>query len=611
MTDDQTRQIETPPQAAPPAAPAPTTEASAPGAMAGTTPETASPPPTAPAPTVPTATSPGASNRTRWIVGLGVAGLAVAIGIGAFLLLGSRPTPEALKYIPGDVAAVAEVCMDLPGDQMQKLGNLLANFPGFLDQATLPDKLDEALTRVLSNVSSGEVDYRVDIKPWLNGPAFIGIRSAPSGQDAEGPEHALVSATTNGAVTCASALEGRPITHETYRGLELSIAATDDLACVVDGRQALLGDTQSVKAGLDAKADGSGVDRVERYRAARAALAGDQLATLYLDGTVVRGMVPDGGELPFPSIPGLGDLAANIPDWTITGVRAEDDALVVDTVTAPLPSATGGASLLPLPPAHDSVLAGLLPANTVFFVENQATGVALQNLLAQLRSVPELDAPLGMLEGMGGAGELVGWVEDAGIAVINGPTTPTVGVLLVASDVEAAASRVASIRGLLAFAGLGEGIEVTETTVAGVPVTTVRISDVGSLIPPEELPGGVPPDAVSEISFSLAAKGRVIYLGIGDQVMNALLSVEQGASLAAQAVYQQSTARALDGSRTSAYVDVRSIVDLAESLMPQDVRQPWEADVRPYVAPIRAVSFSMSSDASSARSRLVISVGQP
>jgi len=112
MTDDLTRPIETPPA----------TEPSVP-----TEPAVPAEPASAPAGTEPVVTTGGPGpNRVRWAVGLGVAALAVAVAIGAIIVLGSRPMPEALKYIPADAAAVAEVRMDLPGDQMQKLGNLLA-----------------------------------------------------------------------------------------------------------------------------------------------------------------------------------------------------------------------------------------------------------------------------------------------------------------------------------------------------------------------------------------------------------------------------------------------------------------------------------------------------
>src|SRR5689334_20022918 len=84
------------------------------------------------------------ASRTRWLIALGIVGVIVALTIAGALLLGGTSAPEALRYVPADAGLVAEIRMDLPGDQLQKVGNLLAHFPGFADQSTLPAKLDEA-----------------------------------------------------------------------------------------------------------------------------------------------------------------------------------------------------------------------------------------------------------------------------------------------------------------------------------------------------------------------------------------------------------------------------------------------------------------------------------
>ena len=259
MTDDLTRPIETPPPSEPfaPAEPA-------------TMPAGAEP--------VTTAGTPG-PNRVRWAVGLGVAGLAVVVAIGAFIVLGSRPMPEALKYIPADAAVVVEVRMDLPGDQLQKLGNLLGHFPGFADQSTLPAKIDESLSRLVQQGGSTEMDYVRDIKPWLSGPTFIAIRLPSSaGSGATSKEQGVVSATTTGTVTCDTPFKGQSVTKETYRGLELSIGSGGEAACVIDGRQALIGDVASVHDALDAKASGTGMDRSADYGTARDELKVDQMS---------------------------------------------------------------------------------------------------------------------------------------------------------------------------------------------------------------------------------------------------------------------------------------------------------------------------------------------
>lgn len=597
MTDDATRQVDQP-----------KAESTA-GAATGATPVDGVPTTT---PVV--AASAGSASRARWAIGLGVAGVVIAATIGAVMLLGARPTPEALRYLPGDTAMVLEIRMDLPGDQLQKLGNLLAHFPGFQDQSTLPEKIDEALSRLVET-ESAELDYQTDIKPWLAGPAFIGV-SVPDDLGEPAGDHApLVSATTNGGVDCATVIDGA-VTHETYRGLDIVTGAEGKLSCVIDGRQALLGDPAAIRAGLDAKADGTGIDRSARYGAARAALTGDQLGSIYVDGAAIEGALPD------PSLPAalsglaaLQDLAGPVPAWTIVGLRAEDDAIVMDTIAATEPAdpATAGSAAtqapLALPPTHPSVLTGMLPAETILLVEHQGTGVALQNLLTRLDSVPELAPALGMLDGVGGGDQLVGWIDDAGIAVLGG-STPSGGLLLVARDEAAATERVVTIRNLLTFAGAGGGLEVTETTVAGVAVTTVAITDPGAFIPPGSIPGGVP-SMDAPIQFSFAAKGKVILVGVGEGFMTTVLNVQAGASLADQARYRATLGRGLANSRASVFVSVPAAIDLVEGFVPAEELSQWQTDYVPYVEPFEVVSMTSSEDESTRRSRLVVTVSQP
>src|SRR5207253_7257562 len=187
----------------------------------------------------------------------------------------------------------------------------------------------------------------------------------------------------------------------------------------------------SIKAGLDAHGNGSGIDGRDAYRAARSALQGDQLATFFIDGRSYRALVTDvasPGSAAQSGMPELLALSGSEPDWIITGVRAEDDVLVMDSITSALPEPTAGAtagpSLLAVPPAHPSVIDPMAPANTIALIEVQGAGVRLQNLLTRLKAVPELAPGLQLLDGAGGAGQLVGWVDDAGVIVINGSPKP-------------------------------------------------------------------------------------------------------------------------------------------------------------------------------------------
>ncbi len=592
MTDDPTRPIETP---ATPTEPEPAAR---------------------PAGTVAITTAAAGSNRVRWAIGIGVAALAVAVAIGAFIVLGGRPSPTALQYIPADAAVVVEVRMDLPGDQLQKLGNLLSHFPGFADQSTLSAKIDESLSRLVQRGGNGELDYVRDIKPWLSGPTFLAFRlPAQAGAGTTPMEQGVVSATTTGTVTCDMPFKGQQVAKESYRGLELSIGASGTEACVIDGRQALLGDVASVRGALDAKASGSGMDKSDAYRAARAALQGDQLSTIFINGEAY-GSLLSGGLVTTPAMADLTALAGPVPDWAITGVRSEDDALVVDTYSAPVPQpapgATGGPSLLPLPPAHASLIAPLAPADTIVFAEAQGAGVSLQNLVTRLRSLPALSTAFQTLDGMGGAGQLVGWVEDAGVIVVKGTQHPTGGIALVTADDATAADRVKTLTGLIGLAGLGNtSFQTRESTIAGVTVTTITISDISALVPPGQLPSGVQIPRDAKVEFSIAAEGRIILLGTGEDFMTAVLNTAPGASLVDQAAYKQATSRALSNSGTSVYIGIRDIVGLAEAFLSADDKAKWEADLKPYVAAFQALSITSTTGPSGAHQRVTITVTQP
>ncbi|HEX3265748.1 MAG TPA: DUF3352 domain-containing protein [Candidatus Limnocylindrales bacterium] len=613
MTDDQAHADDTAREPTPTEEPTQTTEPAA--AAAPATPSAAEPALASAA--GPAAGRPAGPSRARWIVALGLVGIVVALAIGGALLLGSASAPEALRYVPADAGFVAEVRMDLPGDQLQKVGNLLAHFPGFADQSTLGTKLDEAFGRFVSQASNNQADYLADIKPWLNGPLFIsGSADSTTSPDPAG-RHFVAAATVNGGVDCARAFKGKTLSHESYKGLDIASDAAAGMACVIDGRFALLGDPASVKAAIDARAAGNGMDKSADYQAARKQLTGDQLATVYVNGARLKSMAPSPDpSLGIPGLSGLGALGGEIPAWAIVGARAEDDAIVIDTVTAPVATSSSGASLLPAPPVHASVTAPLVPAGTLVYFEDQGTGVSIQNLLSRLRSVPELEQPLQVLDGAGGAAGLAGWIDDVAVAVAaKDPTLADPHVkataLLVATDDATAGAKLATIKGFLGLAGIGGGITVTTETLSGVEVTNVTITDLGSLVPPGSVPSLGTGALDTPVTFSIAAKGRVIYIGYGDGAMAEVLAVQPGSSLADDAAFKLAGQRGLANSKATVYVAVGATVDMVKGLLPSDVAAKWATDYAPYVEPLQALGVSVSMEAATNRSRMVLTVSNP
>jgi hypothetical protein len=576
------------------------------------------------------ATATTAGNRTRWIVaGLGLV-LIAALTIGAGILLSSRSTPEALGYIPADSAIVAEVRMDLPGDQLQKVGNLLAHFPGFKDQSTLPQKLDESFTKLVTAASNGTVDYAKQIKPWIGGPVFMAASAptafsepfpsllpstAPLAQVTGVPSAGVIVATTDGTATCESLFPaGQTPTTTTYQGVTI-VASGDTEACALNGRIGIIGPTALVKAALDAHAAHNGLDTSSLYRTARETLGGDRLATFYLSKASLTAAMTQGGTGPLP-LP-TGQLQAALtafPDWLMYGVSAEDDALVADVVSAPFtaPAPTAGATPLPTaPPAHLSQTAALVPANTLALVDVHGAGIAIKNVLATLKDNPALGQSLGQLDAplaaVGGPDALVGWIDDAGIAVLPDGTGATGGLLLLAPDATTATAKVAQLKSVLSLAGLsGTQVQVHDETVGGVTMTVVDLGDLGTLL--QTVGGGtVPVPAGTHVSLGFAAKGSAVIAG-GDVFVRAVLGVGTGGSLADAPGYKHALGRATAQNFGEIYVGPESLLALANTALPEADRASFGANTKPYLEPFDAILMTTTLEHGGVHVRIVATV---
>lgn len=554
------------------------------------------------------------SSRGRWLLALVVAGAAFAIAIAAAFLLGGRPTPEALSYVPGNSAVVAELRMDLPGDQLQKVGDLLAHFPGFKDQSKLSQKIDETLARLVGDATNGKVDYTTQVQPWIAGPLFAG-GLAPNDLTPGGQSAFVMVATTDGTVKCDTLFTtGSPTITETVQGVAVTTSQDGTFACAIDKRFGLLGQPGMVKGALEAHAAHTGMDSQAMYRAARDALGGDRLATIYVTKAATTfAAMPSGLPLGSGGLGGApaGDLS-RLPDWTMAGLNAEDDAIVVDLVTAAIPAASAapGSPLPTLPPAHASRIAPLLPADTVGLVEVHGAGVALQTALAQLRNNPTLGSALGQVDSslalLGGANQLVGWIDDAGIVIEPDGTSVAGGILLLASDDATAAAKADQIRGFLSLAGLGGGADITETTIAGTKVTTVDLGNLGSLLKAAGTGLSLPADAHIVISF--AVKGSALLVGGGEGFVRHILETTAGASLADATGYKHAIGRASVENLGQVYVGTPSVLALAEMAIPEADRAHFKSDIEPYLAPFEAIVVTTTIDHGSARVRFVATV---
>ncbi len=546
----------------------------------------------------------GKSRRTRWVLAGLVSALVIGGAVAAALILGAKPLPEALRYLPADSVIVAELRPDLPGDQRQHLGNFLAHFPGFADQSSLAAKLDETLMRLVNEGSSGSVDYVTRIKPLLTGPLVMGTSIEGLKNQA-----ALAVASTGGVVTCAIVF-GSATALETHRAVTIE-SIENDMACAVDGRFMLVGDLASVRAGIDAHLDHKGVDTNARFTTARTRLEDDQLALVYVDGKALTTLI---GTMANDVAPGSGidsAIADNLTDWIVIGMRVVDDAVQFELQAAPLKETVVDPSLPTHPPAASSRFASVLPPNTYGFVEIHGVGANLQRGLAVLKADPQQTDTVTQLEqalaAVGGIGNIAGWIEDAGVAVI--PNGDSIGgaILLRGTDAAAVQGQVAQLRNLLVLASIGSDVTVHDIDHAGVKITSVDLGDLETLLSGLGVDPGLT-ETGARVAFSIAVRDDVLIVGIGDGVIEGILDTSAGSSLKSSGAYARVVGLVGSPNDVEVYVSLDGIFGYVEANLPAALDGTGWTELKPYLEHLASLGEANVTTSAGGRSRLVITV---
>jgi hypothetical protein len=109
----------------------------------------------------------------RWGVALTVTVLVAGTASAGAILLASGATTSAIEgWIPSGTVAYLEARADLPGDQRQNVGNILATFPGFRDQSSLDAKINQALDQALQKTG---ISWTADLEPWVAGEVGVAV----------------------------------------------------------------------------------------------------------------------------------------------------------------------------------------------------------------------------------------------------------------------------------------------------------------------------------------------------------------------------------------------------------------------------------------------------
>jgi hypothetical protein len=561
---------------------------------------------------------PGGRSRTRWAIAGAVALLVVVLSAaGLFVLVGGSKASVVEAWAPADALFYQEIRADLPGDQHQNLGRFLAHFPGFADQSTFDQKLDETLDRLIARIGDGSHDWTKDIKPWFGGEIGISISSLPTTAAEAAQARVLLVATQKDPVAAGawfSSLSPTKAATETYKGVTLSTFPSTggpSLAMAATAGVLLVGDLASVRAAIDRNGAG-GLATRQSFRDAMAAIDGDQVARTYVDlkGILdtVLGMVGSQG------LTAAGfdrSMLDRLPSWASVGGRVETDALVSRWVAPHVPGTTGASIVT----NAASAIAGRLPASTLALIETHGVGGGLLTTLAQLKKDPQLAPSLTQVEqaaGMlGGLDKLIGWIGDVGIVVTADRGTPSGGLVIVPTDAAQADAVFTQLKNLASLAGQAVGITVSDAPYGDGTITTIDLGDAARLL--GEAGGGSPAPLPlnGRVQIAFTVQRGLAVIG-GDAFVKAVLDVRSGASLGDQARYKGAMDRVGATNMGSVFVDiaaVRSMVEPLVSALPGAAG--YATQTKPYLAPFDVLAFAAQVGDKLDRATVILTITNP
>jgi uncharacterized protein DUF3352 len=548
----------------------------------------------APTPTVAVAVAVdrgGGGSRLRWAIALVVSLLVVSVAVAGFVLLAGQTAPsKLLGYVPADSVVYGEVRLDLPGDQRQKLGDFLSKFPGFADQSTLDAKLDEALDKLIRGATKDSQDYTTKIKPWFGGEIGFSVAKLPTTGAASDPHGLVIVSVTDPGKARAwfdDVLSKAPRTTETYKGIDLVLVGegAKKAAFGIHASVLLAGDEASVKAAIDSNGAGSFASN-ERFRKSQAAVSGDALGYLFLDGNAYGDWLSTMAQ----ASPGVGlalDEATRrfIPQWFVLRLQARGDAIAMEAVAPSLPTKVHRENRV-------SKIAPHVPPSTIVIVDAHDYGQAVleivdvyRNNAATKDTLKQVDQAAALVGGLSG---IFGWMEDAAIVVTRDGDGGTVngGLVFTSTDRAAGERLLATLRSFAVLGGGGSGITVRDETYGNATISIIDLGDLRDLGPTVGL--AVPPiGGHAEIAY--ASTADLVVIGVGSRFVKSVLDAKPGSSLADDARFRALLARVGERNTTDAFVDLTAVRELAESLAAkQSGYGEYLKNYQPYLVPLDA-----------------------
>jgi hypothetical protein len=569
----------------------------------------------------------------RWPIAIGLVALVAAVSVAvALLITGQAPNAKVLAYVPDGTVMYGEARLDLPGDQRLALASFLSKFPGFADQSAIEPKFNEVMDRLIEGLTNGDQTYSHDIQPWFDGELAFSVGPLPdpgalSGGGASALKSArflvLVSIKDPAAVTtwfkALAAKSGATTADQTYDNAPMTVLTADGglqgAFAVIDGKVAVVGDVDSVKAAIDTNGKGPFAAQTGP-KAALDATDSSHLGFVYvalkplLDwSSQVSQSSGAGGSLGADLSSGA--LGGIVPDWGAFALRVENDAVVLESATATPATPIGPVE------SRTSTVTDHVPAGALLVTVSHDYGATLVSTLNAYRSDPALkptidaiDQGAGLLGGTAGA---MGWIGDTAIVVSQADAAIEGGLVIVPTDRSAAERTFTSLRTVISLGGAQAGISVTDEPYAGTTITTVDLGDIATLAAkagiPADVAGAGSALPAGHLQVAYAITDSVVVVG-GPAFVKHVLDTTAATSIASTDRFKTLAGRV--GTGTSiAFVDIAAIRGLIESALatadPSSVAQ-YDQNVKPYLVPFDALIASGSVQGGVSSSRTIITV---
>lgn len=480
-------------------------------------------------------------------------GLSGAAFLAGYLLLFSASTDRASALAPATSAFYLNIYLQPSSGQQMNLGGLIGRLPGFADEASLDDKVDQVVQNLLGTTGL-DLDYRTQIKPWLGNQ--VAIAAWPAADDVTDQTAVFITEVKDRPAAAAALADltsagGAGFTTQTYEGVEIQMSDAGAAYAFV-GEMLVFSETgEGIEAVVDVDGGSDALEDRADFRASMDRLPADHLASAFVDLAALAEATDSVDQVAAFSTAGAALIAER------DGLRLSGSAPF--DVEAAASSSTAGFGL----GGEPSSLVDWMPEDTIAELVVFGLRQTLEDAEVAAASAPQGDEITGALDSIRAVAALGFGIDidadllplldrEVGIALAGlEDGLPSGQLLLRPEDPEAAEAALTRVVDRLVATGASSRIE------------TSPIADISVLT----IPG------TAEVAY--AAQDGIIIIGLDvEDVAAALEAHADGQALAGTDKYAQTFEVAGERAGNEAFVDIGALVDLvgADLELPDDAR---------------------------------------